>query len=329
MNRMLASFSALFLCVVSSAVSAQSFRVRTDPFQLTVRETSLPLTKPELDLLLAYTEEVIGKEIRNDVKSEVRFVVISTVEATLEGTTSIVSFGEGVVKFDGNENISQEQVADYIQAATSSQLLYSLVGDETSLDYLSSIDYGVVLGEGNDSGSPSAPSDSKNRGQEDSSSSGPSTASIIVIMVSLGVVIVAFIVMAVLNFNSRRRRQQLEIQEALGLEKPPRDLELEGGQFSVDDACDEDEDSDRTREYSLDMSSEKEIDLRQTNPLDKVPSAVSQESFLNQRCVNIQKDMLTSTWSGSLPSNQRPIMETVLEPSHFSASEERRQQSLS
>lgn len=47
------------------------------------------------------------------------------------------------------------------------------------------------------------------------------------------------------------------------------------------------------------------------------------ESFERERPVNIRKDMLTSAWSGRMLSLRQPVNESVLQPSHFSASEER------
>lgn len=60
-------------------------------------------------------------------------------------------------------------------------------------------------------------------------------------------------------------------------------------------------------------------------------SIQSTESFERERCVNLQKDMLTSAWSGRMPSDRSPQMDSVLQPSHFSAAQERRmlQQSTS
>ena len=53
---------------------------------------------------------------------------------------------------------------------------------------------------------------------------------------------------------------------------------------------------------------------------------VAQESFEHERRVTLRKDMLTSTWIGQAsPGQNRPgQMESVLEPSHFIASQEAR-----
>ena len=59
------------------------------------------------------------------------------------------------------------------------------------------------------------------------------------------------------------------------------------------------------------------------------PPMVAKESFEHDRRVTLRKDMLTSTWVGQVTptgsSQGRPgQIESVLEPSHFTASEERR-----
>ena len=56
---------------------------------------------------------------------------------------------------------------------------------------------------------------------------------------------------------------------------------------------------------------------------------VSPESFEYQRSANnLQKDMLTSTWSGRVSSSQGAGRDSVLQPSYFSASQERRRRRM-
>lgn len=50
---------------------------------------------------------------------------------------------------------------------------------------------------------------------------------------------------------------------------------------------------------------------------------MSAESFERERNVNLRKDMLTTPWSGQLSANRAIQAESVLQPSHFVASEER------
>jgi hypothetical protein len=55
-----------------------------------------------------------------------------------------------------------------------------------------------------------------------------------------------------------------------------------------------------------------------------VPPMVTAESFEHDRQVSLRKDMLTSPWSGRMPSIRTSQQESVLQPSHFTASQERR-----
>jgi hypothetical protein len=53
---------------------------------------------------------------------------------------------------------------------------------------------------------------------------------------------------------------------------------------------------------------------------------MNSESFERERPVNLRKDMLTSTWSGRANAKRSNHNEFVLQPSHFTASAERRVQ---
>jgi len=64
------------------------------------------------------------------------------------------------------------------------------------------------------------------------------------------------------------------------------------------------------------------VDLWQGLPM------VSPESFEYDRPVNLRKDMLTSAWSGRMPTNPGVKSDSVLQPSHFSASQERRRRRM-
>jgi hypothetical protein len=55
-----------------------------------------------------------------------------------------------------------------------------------------------------------------------------------------------------------------------------------------------------------------------------VPAMVNSESFERERPVNLRKDMLTSAWSGRANAARTNHNESVLQPSHFTASAERR-----
>jgi hypothetical protein len=55
-----------------------------------------------------------------------------------------------------------------------------------------------------------------------------------------------------------------------------------------------------------------------------VPAMINSESFERERPVNIRKDMLTSAWSGRANAKRTSHNESVLQPSHFTASHERR-----
>jgi hypothetical protein len=55
-----------------------------------------------------------------------------------------------------------------------------------------------------------------------------------------------------------------------------------------------------------------------------VPAMMNSESFERERPVNLRKDMLTSAWSGRANAKRSNHNESVLQPSHFTASHERR-----
>jgi hypothetical protein len=55
-----------------------------------------------------------------------------------------------------------------------------------------------------------------------------------------------------------------------------------------------------------------------------VPAMINSESFERERPVNLRKDMLTSAWSGRANAKRTSHNESVLQPSHFTASHERR-----
>jgi hypothetical protein len=82
--------------------------------------------------------------------------------------------------------------------------------------------------------------------------------------------------------------------------------------------------ADSESSFTVNSEAGDSVGLQSLHPHFSTPASLSTESFERERRVSIRKDMLTSPWAGQAASGRPVQTESVLAPSHFTASQERR-----
>jgi len=236
----------------------------------------------------------------------------------LTGTTTL-AFSSGVTSFVGGGVIpTEEQVNTWVQQAVDSALTTNLQG--TNFYYVDDSNY-VAGGLGE-------------RPDTQGESSGTS-AGVVVGAVLAGLAAVALVAL----FAVKRRNSRVF------------DVVLDDGNYNNSKAGDDadtvndsyekdlsplkqskrnalaDADNNSVSEWTVNTEAGDTTALKSINTskmLLVVPAMVNTESFERDRPVALRKDMLTSAWSGRATGSRAVHSESVLQPSHFTASAERR-----
>ena len=339
-------------------------RVMVEPFVLTLVGSSQSLDSTELDDLLAIMEQTVYEYAREQLPSdgerralqssqygELRWVKFNDVTQEYDQTmqTINVTVGTGIFSYVEYPIPTEAQANKWIHESLESNLLSALEDSSTfgaiSNAYLES---STEPPEDPDPVDTTPDEEKPSSTQDNQSANGGAAHKIPVLVGSLGGAAAVLLVIALLVVKTRRK-SQVEIQDLDRVdgnqpkrsprsspsaddvftngEAPRRRRSLDGGRSLAGSESDWTVATEAGDSTALKSIHAKSLLLGQSSGLKSGVQMALSESFERDRQIAISKDMLTSMWSGAVQRggrNDNIQSESVLKPSHFSASQERR-----
>jgi len=305
-------------------------RVRISPFKVLLKGTLVKLEPTALNDLLRRTENLLFTHIETKdmpADASLKYVLLSSITSTFndDADESTLQLAAGVIALDTTDASKTPSVAavnDWVREAIDTKMADSLQG--TPYYYVTEATYVVEEGPTIVGG--------LERGEASPGEGNDSKVGVIVGSICAACACVVLLVL----FVKRRRNvdKVLEVKPRKGHDDKTAanesfDRDLSPMKTSVPIENNETKsvagsESDWTVNTEAGDSAALKSIPHGSQVLVAVPSSVSTESFERDRPINLRKDMLTSAWSGRMPSRQNNQQESVLQPSHFLASDERR-----
>jgi hypothetical protein len=320
-------------------------RVTVGPFSLQLAPTPFTFNPDALDLLYVYIQqtllEYMNLQAADSGLNVLYFVMTDIGLSEMDGDVSTLRIGEGAAAFGApGENAgsvpSDTQVESWIRAAIDTQLVGHL--EETEFYYVQEARFVSLTG---DRGAGAGALQEEEEPPIVTTSGGGSN---IALSASVAVAGAAVLLLGALLVKSQRQRHSETATPVLGsasLDRgappsmsPRRYQPAEEQASSPSPARSGRTDPDSRSLADSDVSSwtagtemgdSAALQSIATNQY-AIPAVVATESFEHERQVYVQKDMLTTVWSGRngvSPGALTVPQDSVLTPSHFSASQER------
>ena len=311
-------------------------RVRFGSFQLLLAKTPSSLTGDNVDDLFRILQDVIRaymeqKLLEAPESTSLSYVFLADVNARTRNEQTTLSFPlGGVAKFTGGPTPSTAQVELWVEEAIEQTLVDALQG--TVFD---GIEYAIYIsGKTSDSDNDSTVV-SGTRGELESSGSDDDSPVAVIVGSAAGVLVVAALLAAYVRRNPKHKDNLVPVTSgSLSSHSNPnspsaRDFAVEydgDNAFSARRQPLGDSASIAESESSFTVNTEAgdSMALKSLPTTAQAQDFVASESFERDLRVSLRKDMLTSAWIEQAPGSGRAAQqESVLAPSHFSASQER------
>ena len=327
-------------------------RVLVEPFVVTLMVAAQPLNSVELDELLAAMEQTVEEYAREQKPSDgerqralqssqygnLLWVKFNDVTQEHDEQSVNVNVGTGIFSYVDHPIPTVAEANAWIHDSLQSNLLAAL--RETST-------FASISNVSMESPTESVP-DVEEPASEEEDQSANSSGKMSVLVGAIAGAAVLLLVIALLVVKTRRK-SQIEIEDLHRVEsdqpkRSPRSSSAAGGasirgevlprRRSLDDgrslAGSESDFTVATEagdSTALKSIHAKSLLLGQSSGMKSGIQMALSESFERDRQLSISKDMLTGMWSGAVQRggrNDNVQSESVLKPSHFSASQERR-----
>lgn len=289
-----------------------------------------------------------------------RYVAISNINASFNemNLTSIITVGEGVVSFaDSSEKTpSTEEVNKWARDAVVEDLLQRLQGDD-DLYFITTVGTPQVNGQNNEEAEEPGEGPTFSVGPPVKTTDSPSDKTSLYLIIAGGGLVVLISLIVGMTFALKGPKKLVEPHHNEGKDRSENSDEIYGSE-NTDDSPGSDEhreispvlaatlalestlsendhESLAATESSWTINTDtgdsggiKDLSTNNSDDLLRGLPTTSPESFEYDRHISLRKDMLTSPWSGRLPSNQGVNSDSVLTPSHFSVSQEKKRREL-
>lgn len=338
-------------------------RVTMGPFSLKLAPTPVPFRDAALDSLYVYIQETLVDYMSSVKGSgwTVKYFVMTDIDVLeTEGNVSTLRIGEGAAAFDVDSAADVPDV-DRIQIMIRAAIETTLVDRLQTTEFYYVQQARVVTlpdaansgGNGNDRPTSGIQDGGEFTAPQGGGGNGANAA----LTASVAVSGVAILLLAALLIRSNRRRHDItsEVHSPVSLETtrssvapPPMSSRAQSPPvptrmssiYAEEQASSPPQSPMRPPSRSDDARSLAESESSWTMATEmgdsaavrsiasnlsqySAPAVVAAESFEHERQVYLQKDMLTTQWSGhNVPAGALPT-ESVLQPSHFSPSQER------
>lgn len=334
-------------------------RVTMGPFLLKLAPTPLPIKPDALDALYVYIQQTLVSYMSTVQQGNgwaIKYFVMTDIEIVeSEGNVSTFRIGEGAAAFDvqSTEDVpATTQIESMIRAAIENTLVPRL--EDTEFYYVQEARYVSISDSAADNGADGI---QDGGGLPRAAAGGNGNGANAALAASVAVAGVAILLLGALLIRSQRRRDMAtEVHSPVSLETtastmthrssraspmaaptmtlPTRTSSIYAEEQSsspprpttsrFDDARSLAE-SDSSWTVATETGDSAAVHSIATNPSQyTAPGVVASESFENDRQPYLQKDMLTTQWSGQNMAAGTLPTESVLQPSHFSALQERR-----